>query len=161
MPRRCRSSPKALFLVRRQNRPKPHYKSCQTPLDEDGSLADRIRRKNWKAHSLFCPDCALKKKKKKRSRQRHQYTEKAALKSRVEELGAEPLAAAAARVRFKHAGEATSAGGVPAAAASISVQYTHTRAAARSSLAARMRARRCAVNPEWEAARVALAAARQ
>jgi hypothetical protein len=55
-----------------------------------------------------------------------QDLEKAALKSRHEALSAEPLAAAAAGMQPEHAGEAASAGGVPAAEFSTPAINTET-----------------------------------
>lgn len=101
-------------------------------------------------HTLFCSDCASQS---IIRRQRNQDTEEAALKSRLEELGAEALAAAAASVRFEHLRESASTGGEPEAAASTPVQYAHSRTAARPTSAANMRARRRADNHEREAAR--------
>ena len=157
MSRRCYSPPKAPFLVRRRHRQTLTVRTTRhhwtrIAVWPTGSSAKTGQR------SFVCPDCASKN---KTRRQRHQDTEKAALKSRLDELGAEPLAAAAACVRSKHTGEAANAGGVPAAAASTPAQYTNTRAAARPPTTASTRARRRADNPEREAARVALTAGRQ
>jgi hypothetical protein len=95
-------------------------KSCQAPLDTGASLSRKITRNGWKP-TLWYPTCATRN---QSTCQQRQEPGKAAFASRLEAFSAEPLAAAAAGARPEYAGDAASAGGVPAAAASAPSMYT-------------------------------------